>query len=132
MHCPHCQSEKTRKNGISRGIQRCKCNGCGRTFSEIPKFSKQLKQRAVLMYLNNVGIRKIAVFLGVNPSTVLYWIRQKHAVLQELLQSFKPDRTENADIIEMDEIYTFVKKNATGQPFGLLTVGGQSALLRLR
>jgi hypothetical protein len=84
------------------------------------------------MYLNNVGIRKIAVFLSVNPSTVLYWIRQKHAVLQDLLQNFMPDRSEDADIIEMDEIYTFVKKNATEQPFGLLTVGGKSALLRLR
>jgi len=43
-----------------------------------------LKQRAVLVYFNNIGIRKIAVFLGVTPSAVLYWIRQKHAVLQDV------------------------------------------------
>ena len=132
MVCPHCQSEKTHKNGVTKGIQRCKCNACGRTFSETPKFSKEIKEKAILMYLNNVGIRKIALFLGVNPSTVLNWIRQKHLVLQELLRNFKPDRTEKADIIEMDEIYTFVQKNNAGQWFGLLTVGGKNALLRLK
>ncbi|MDR0563702.1 MAG: hypothetical protein LBG78_02035, partial [Azoarcus sp.] len=77
MVCPHCQSEETHRNGVTKGIQRCKCRACGRTFPETPKF----KHQAVLMVLNNVGIRKIALFIGVNPSTVLGWVRRRHAEL---------------------------------------------------
>jgi transposase-like protein len=129
--CPRCHSEKTRKNGVTQGIQRCLCAACGRTFSETPRFSQEIKQRALAMYLNNVGIRKIALFLGVNPSTVLGWIRRKHAALSALLEKSVPSPSEKTGIIEMDEIDTFVQKNRTGPLFGLLTVGEKSALLRL-
>jgi transposase-like protein len=84
------------------------------------------------MYLNNVGIRKIALFLGVNPSTVLGWVRRRHAELAAMLEKSGPAHTEKTDVIEMDEIYTFVKKNKKEQSFGLLFLGGKSALLRLR
>ena len=59
------------------------------------------------MYLNNVGIRKIALFLGCSPASVLNWIRQRHDRLKS-----SPEISESADIIEFDEIYTYcVKKN---------------------
>jgi transposase-like protein len=108
--CPHCQSEETHRNGVTKGIQRCKCRACGRTFSETHKFSKETKRQAILMVLNNVGIRKIALFIGVNPSTVLGWVRRRHAELAAMLEKSGPAHTEKTDVIEMDEIYTFVKK----------------------
>jgi len=114
MDCKHCCSKQTRKNGTNYGIQRYKCNICGRTFSaKPPKFSKETKRQAILMYLNNVGIRKTALFLGAGCTTVLNWIKQKHSILQDLTQDFQPNISETADIIEMDEIYTFVQKIAT-------------------
>ena len=133
MKCKHCGSERTRKNGSNYGIQRYKCRICGRTFvAKPPKFSEEIKQKALLMYLNNVGIRKTALFLGASRTTVLNWIKQKHAIMQELTEKFQPEVSENADIIELDEIYTFVQKNSSGQSFGLLTLGGKTALLRLK
>ena len=133
MTCTHCNSLKTRKNGTSLGVQRYKCNTCGRTFStKPPKFSKDLKHQALLMYLNNVGIRKIALFLGASPPAVLKWIKKKHAILQDLAENFQPNISENADIIELDEIYTFVQKNSNGHQFGLLTLGTKNVLLRLK
>ncbi|MDR2173812.1 MAG: hypothetical protein LBE32_06385 [Burkholderiales bacterium] len=84
------------------------------------------------MYLNNVGIRKTALFLGASRTTILNWIKQKHAMLQSLAEDFQPDVSESADIIELDEIYTFVKKNSCGQLFGLLSLGGKTVLLRLK
>jgi 16S rRNA G966 N2-methylase RsmD len=84
------------------------------------------------MYLNNVGIRKTALFLGASRTTVLNWIKQKHAILRDLAENFQPDLSENADIIEMDEIYTFVKKNSGRQSFGLLFLDGKGVLLRLK
>jgi len=133
MDCKHYRSEKTRKNGTNHGIQRYKCNTCGKTFSaKPPKFSKEIKHQAILMYLNNVGIRKTALFLGASRTTVLNWIKQKHSILQDLSQHFQPNISEVADIIEMDEIYTFVQKNSNEQSFGLLFLGKKIALLRLR
>ncbi|MDR1709429.1 MAG: hypothetical protein LBS70_06880 [Candidatus Accumulibacter sp.] len=132
MICPHCQSEKTHKNGVTKGIQRCKCRECGRTFSETPKFSHEIRQKAVLMYLGNVGIRKIGLFLGVNPSTVLNWIRQKTAILQELPRRPKPDPTEKTEIVELAGLKDYIQKTAADSEFALLTIGNKTALLRLR
>jgi len=108
MRCRHCKSSHTRKNGKTKGKQRYLCKECGRTFAgKPPKYSTKTKQQAMLMYLNNVGIRKIALFLKCNPSTVLYWIRQRHNELKNSLEI-----SERADVIEMDEIYTYcAKKN---------------------
>jgi len=59
------------------------------------------------MYLNNVGIRKIALFLGCSPATVINWIRRRHSELKNT-----PEVCESGDVIEMDEIYTYcAKKN---------------------
>ena len=42
------------------------------------------------MYLNNVGIRKIALFFGVSATSVLGRIKNAHKLLQELLDDFNP------------------------------------------
>ena len=108
MKCRHCKSKNTRKNGKTNGKQRYQCKECGRTFAgNPPKFSGKTKQKAMMMYLNNVGIRKIALFLECSPATVLYWIRQRHSKLKAC-----PETAESEDIIELDEIYTYcAKKN---------------------
>ena len=107
--CPHCKSNRVKKNGKSRGTQRMQCMDCKKTFAQNPKrVSKQDKCKAILMYLNNVGI--IALFFGVSSPAVLRWIRNAHKLLQELLKDFNPLVSEKADIIELDEIYIYVKK----------------------
>ena len=81
------------------------------------------------MYLNNVGIRKIARFLHCSSPLVVRWIKvfgkQVSAQLQN--NAHKVSHQMPA-IIEMDEIYTFVKKNSKGQLYGLLIVGEQVGL----
>ena len=60
------RSCKIKKNGKSLGKQRYRCKECGKTFFDTkPKFTEELKQKAILMYLNNVGVRKTAMFMGV-------------------------------------------------------------------
>ena len=133
MECKHCNSARTRKNGTSFGTQRFICQDCRRTFTnKSPRFSKETKRRAILMYLNNVGIRKTALFIGASRTAVLNWIKKEPEILIDLLCDFQPDLSETADIIELDEIYAFIKKNNNGQPFGLLTLGGKNVLLRLK
>lgn len=67
------------------------------------------------MYLNNVGIRKIARLVGASPAGVLRWIRKEHQAVQARLAQAAPVEAGQPDIIEMDEIYTFVQKYSSGR-----------------
>ena len=132
MNCKHCGSEKTRKNGVSRGYQRHKCNTCGRTFSGTPeKFSKETKRMAVWMTLNGVGIRKTALLLKTSHVNVLNWMKKAHELMLDSLEKSNANYSEEVDIIELDEIYTFVKKRGGDARYGLLILDGKSVLLRL-
>ena len=79
------------------------------------------------MYLNNVGIRKIAKFMDCSAPVVLDWIKafgkQVSAQLQNDAQKVWDQMP---DIIEMDEIYTFVKKTAKGSCMACLLSGSRS------
>ena len=128
--CHHCYSDDYKKNGSTDNVQRYFCNRCRRTFSSNgERFDKSVKEQALQMYLNNVGIRKIALFLKVSPAGVLKWIKKAG---QDL--SFRLDIASNRmksdlpDIIELDEIYSYVKKNSKGLSSGLLILGDKVVL----
>lgn len=112
MDCPSCHGHDLLKKGFKSGFQRYRCRTCGRYCTDrAPRFSTQTKAKAIDMYVNNVGIRKIARFVGASPAGVLRWIRKEHATIQARLAEAKPVLSDEPDIIEMDEIYTFVQKN---------------------
>jgi transposase-like protein len=131
MECHHCSSASYRKNGTHQGVQRYICKDCGRSFtSRGERFDRSVKEKAIEMYLNNVGIRKVARFTGASPAAVLKWVRAAGKRLADQLQQAATTVASGLpDVIEMDEIYTFVKKNSKGQSFGLLIVGDKVALL---
>jgi transposase-like protein len=116
MHCPGCDGSDLIKRGTSKaGYQRYMCRTCGRYSTDrAPRFSPETKALALDMYLNNVGIRKIARFVEASPAGVLRWIRKAHAELQVRKAQSAADHKQQPDIIEMDEIYTYVQKNSTG------------------
>ena len=81
------------------------CMVCKKTFAETLRiFSKKVNYKTILMYLGNVGIRKIALMFGASSGSVLKWVRNAHKLLQELLNNFNPLVSGKADIIELDEI----------------------------
>ena len=132
LNCPKCGSNKVRKNGKNRGTQRMICSECGKTFPLKPKrISKEIKQKALIMYLNNVGIRKIALIFNISPTSVLRWIKNAHKILSEKLKEFNPLKTDKPDIIELDEIYTYVKKRKIKHSYGLLILEEGNVLLHI-
>jgi len=132
MQCRKCGSERTRKNGVSKGYQRFMCNSCGKTFSGTPeKYSDKTKKMAIWMSLNGVGIRKIALLLGTSHVNVLNWLRKAHEKIIKPLEKANVDYSEEVDIIELDEIYTFIQKRGSECRYGLLILDGKSVLLRL-
>ena len=116
MDCPRCHSNDLRKTGRKDGFQRYCCRRCGRYCTDRPRrFSPETKAAAVEMYLNNVGIRRIAHFVGASPAGVLRWIRKEHQAVQARLARQPAARGDEPDIVEMDEIYTFIQKNSVAQ-----------------
>ncbi len=117
MDCPRCESSDLIKRGPKNGWQRYMCRGCGRYCTDrAPKFSAQTKAMAVQMYLNSMGIRAIGRVLKASPAAVLNWIRKEHGVVQQrMAQQAKPAEAGEPDIIEMDEIYTYIQKNSSGR-----------------
>lgn len=132
MECKRCRSNKIKKNGKSFGKQRYMCKICGKTFFDIePRFSKETKKKAILMYLNNVGVRKTALFIGCSRTTISNWVKKAKKQLDKMLDEYEPNYSEKTDVIEMDEIYTYVQKNREEQPYGLLILGSKSVLLHI-
>ena len=129
--CSHCGSMKYVKDGRSLGKQRYICSECGRSFGG-GKHSLSEKLFAMQLYMNNVGIRKIGFFCKVSHSLVSKWIRSMYKNLSSKIERERKTEGKKPDIIEMDEIYTYIKKNKSGCQYGLLIVGERSALLSLK
>ena len=111
MECVHCGSKKTKKYGKPKGIQRYKCNSCGKHFRDNPNsYTKADKDKAIEYYLNNCGVRKTARFIGCSSGTIIDWVREYAQQVRQQAEETPKKADEEADIIEMDEIYTFVKK----------------------
>jgi len=114
MRCPACEGADLIKRGRKSGKQRYVCRACGRYCTDSqPKFSAETKAMAIEMYMNSMGIRAIGRVLGASPAAVLKWIRKEHALLQHKLAHAVPVDTGEPDVIEMDEIYTYVQKNGS-------------------
>ena len=74
--CIHCGSSEFIKNGSYKGVGRYQCKSCQKYFSDKPrKFTYQHKLQAIEMYLNSVGIRKIARLMGCSAPLVAKWIK---------------------------------------------------------
>jgi transposase-like protein len=116
MDCPNCASHDLIKRGPKNGYQRYVCRDCGRYCTDKPpKFSAQTKAMAVQMYLNSMGIRAIGRVLHASPAAVLNWIRKEHTLVQQRLAQTVPSPSSEPDIIEMDEIYTYVQKKSNAR-----------------
>ena len=116
MRCRGCDGADLIKRGHKAGHQRYRCRACGRYSTDSqPRFSGETKAQAIEMYMNSMGIRAIARVLKASPAAVLGWIRKEHAAVQQRLVGQGPAQADGPDIIEMDEIYTYVQKNVAGQ-----------------
>ena len=121
INCIHCQSPQTVKNGISyHGHQRYLCRNCKRTFGlhNHRRINDNLREQALSLYAEGMGLRAIERVLGVSHNSVMNWVRLE--VAGKALE-----RVDAADIhtVEVDELWSFVgQKIATSGCGGLLIV----------
>ena len=119
LRCKGCGSEERVKNGFMRGKQRYRCRACGLNFTDTPPrgMPLQVKVTAVLLYVSGLSMNRTAKLLGVSTPSVMTWIEQfakDHAP--------KPEPEGRALVIELDEMWHYLKKRPTSSGSGKLGI----------
>jgi transposase len=119
LRCKGCGSEAHIKNGFMRGKQRYRCKACGLNFTDTPPrgMPLALKATAVLLYVSGLSMNRTAKLLGVSTPTVQAWIE-----LFATTYAQKPAPEGRAVVIELDEMWHYVKKSRTSSGSGRLGI----------
>ena len=117
--CPKCTHQHVVKAGKIGGKQRWRCRGCGYQWTRTTPRGRPLWQKslAVFLYCHGVSMNALGKMFGVRTSSVLKWIRRyatAHAV--------KPEPVGNAIIVELDEMWHYLKKNGGNSGSGRLWI----------
>jgi transposase-like protein len=156
--CPHCgNGEHIMKNGHYNGMQRYIYSKCKKTFTlsdedKRIKHPLQLRNLVLTFYLCGTSMRGIQKALSavfgkkIHFNSVSGWIKNANNILEQEQKRRKEEIPKTGGektiipIVEMDELYTYVKKNPKikmGNPimtneYGLLWIGSEMKLLHLR
>jgi transposase-like protein len=116
MVCRKCGSPKSVKNGKRSGKQCYKCKDCGFQYTkeESNGHSESERNKAIAMYLLELSMRTAAKLFHVNVSTILYWIRNF------AIKTYETPAPKGPVIIELDEMWHFIKSKKTSAGYGRL------------
>jgi insertion element IS1 protein InsB len=132
MLCKHCSSKNLVKKGFTKlKKQKFFCKNCERNqlkTDDRQKYDDKIIQTAMILFSEGNNYRRTARILSkifqkkIYYQTIIKWVKKKVAQLPENTEENKEKR--DIAIIEMDELYTYIKKNLkTGdskQEYGLL------------
>lgn len=106
----------------------CKCKKCGCNFiMNRKKYNNAIKKDAIFLYLEGMGINTIARFLKVSQQIVSYWIKKYSGIINQ----FESDN-DAQEVVEVDEMCTFLKRKNVRYRYGLCTIVSQRKLLTLK
>ena len=115
MDCPRCCSIEHCKDGIVHGRQRYQCKACRYHYTVTKKSdvkSEETRQQAIDMYLEGLGFRAIGRVLNVSHTAVYYWIKQAGKTVK------LPAEEETVDVVELDELHTYVNNKKVTDGLG--------------
>src|SRR3954453_11654490 len=117
--CKRCGSAKHVKNGLMRAKQRYLCKDCGLNFTNTPTRGKPLalKGAALLLYVSGLSMNRTAKLLGVSTPTIQAWLEQVAAAYAQ-----KPEPEGRAVVIELDEMWHYLKKSQSPSGSGRLGI----------
>lgn len=107
MHVPSARVIRLVNNGSAAGKPKKLCQQCGYQFTRTTPRGKPLtmKINAVLWYLSGVSMNRIGFLLQLSAQSVLNWIKAFAKAHDE-----KPEPTGKAIVLELDEMWHYVKK----------------------
>ena len=126
LRCKGCGGEEQVKNGLMRGKQRYRGKACRPNFTDTPPRGMPLRMKveAVLLYVSGLSMNRTAKLLGVSTPTVQAWIERFAEVYAR-----KPEPEGRAVVVELDEMWHYLKKNPASSGSGRLGIvlrGGSS------
>jgi transposase-like protein len=125
MDCPKCSKKASCKDGIVKGRQRYLCRDCKHRYTVERRSgtgSKVVKRQALELYLEGLGFRSIGRVLKFSHVSALNWIRE----FGEQLDSIKKDGP--VQVMEMDEMHSYIGSKKTIAGYGLLLIEMQKGL----
>ena len=114
--CPRCDTHEVVKNGKVAEKQRFKCKKCSFQFTRLSPRGRPAKEKAmaVILYTLGLSMNAIAKLFNVSTPAVLAWIR-KFAIA-----SYEKPAPGDAIVVELDEMWHFLKKKKISSGFGKL------------
>ncbi|MDR0678615.1 MAG: hypothetical protein LBF44_03735 [Holosporaceae bacterium] len=140
INCKKCSSDAVCKNGFVVGKQRYLCKVCGMNFTEgdgREKHSRRIIRAAIELYLEGNGFRRISRLLkkifnvDVCYQLVIHWIKSADQKIDWIKQNVSTQRNK-VPLIEMDELFTYIKKRQIQSEYGLLLIETGYILLDLK
>ena len=121
IKCPRCKSKDYVKNGKMNKKQRYLCKECKYNFSSFKKRgkSKEIKKKAIEIYLEGLGFRSIGRILGVSNVAVLKWVRKTTENLRSNLKDRNDLKHWKIEKMELDEMWHYVLKKSKKHGYGL-------------
>ena len=119
MDCPRCGSINYHKAGIVAEHQRYKCKNCQYHYTVIQKSDVKpvdTRRLAFEMYLEGLGFRSIGRILKISYGTVYQWVKRWGSNLE------LPKRSTMMEVVELDEMHTYVGRKKTTDGYGLLLI----------
>ena len=119
MNCPKCKNSESTKDGIVRSLQRYRCKNCNYRYTVEKKSDvKPIETRrlALEMYLEGLGFRSIGRILKISYGTVYQWVKEWGDKVE------LPKTTKPIEIVELDEMHTYIMSKKTTVGFGLLLI----------
>ena len=117
--CKKCGSVNVVRAGKIKENQRYKCKDCGCQFQPNRKKGKpeSAKRLAVLLYLSGLSMRTISKIVKTDLHAVYRWIRKFAEINYE-----KPEPKSDAVVVELDEMWHYIKDKKTNTGYGKLIV----------
>ena len=117
--CKKCNSVNIVKAGKIKENQRYKCKDCGCQFQPNRKKGRpeRTKRLAILLYLCGLSMRTISKIVKTDLHAVYRWIRKFAEINYE-----KPEPTSDAVVVELDEMWHYIKVKKTSVGYGRLIV----------
>ena len=119
LRCKRCGSGEHTRNGFMRVQQRYLCKSCGLNFTATPAPGKPLamKAMAVLLYISGLSMNRTGKLLGVSTPTIQAWLEKFAKVYAQ-----KPEPEGRAVVIELDEMWHYLKKSPAPSGSGRLGI----------
>jgi transposase-like protein len=118
MQCIKCGHDRIVKNGSVQGKPKKKCKACGYQWTKDTMHDYQwhplrIKLLAVWLYISGLSMRRISRICRCSHRSVLNWVRDYAREHYE-----KPPLTDKIVILEVDEMWHYLKKNLASSGSG--------------